>query len=73
MVLKGFLNVKHMMFIIQEKKTFDGLSENKIKTSCIRIRNPKKKDKLQEKNLSKKDILKYSIRQKKIIILKKKK
>ncbi len=34
-----------------KKKSFDGLSENQIKNSCVRIRNPKKSDKLKIQSL----------------------
>ena len=34
-----------------KEKSFDGLSENQIKNSCIRIRNPKKIDKIKEEQL----------------------
>jgi len=34
-----------------KEKSFDGFSENQIKNSCIRIRNPKKQDKLKQKQL----------------------
>ncbi len=40
----------HDIYFTKEK-TFDGLSENQIKNSCIRIRNPKKEDRLKEKEL----------------------
>ena len=34
-----------------KEKSFDGLSENQIKNSCVRIRNPKKEDKSKEQSL----------------------
>jgi len=40
----------HDIYFTKEK-SFDGLSENQIKNSCIRIRNPKKDDKIKEKKL----------------------
>ena len=38
----------HDLYFTKEK-SFNGLSENEIKCRCIRIRNPKKSDKLKEK------------------------
>lgn len=40
-----------MISILQKKKSFEGLSEKQIKDSCIRIRNPKTKDNIEEKSL----------------------
>lgn len=34
-----------------KEKTFDNFSENQIKNSCIRLRNPKKQDKYKEQSL----------------------
>ena len=34
-----------------KEKSFDALSENQIKNSCVRIRNPKKEDKSKEQSL----------------------
>ena len=34
-----------------KEKSFDNLTENQIKNSCIRIRNPKKEDKIKIQNL----------------------
>ena len=47
----------HDLYFTKEK-SFNGLSENEIKCRCIRIRNPKKSDKLKEKNLIKDGYLK---------------
>jgi len=40
----------HDIYFTKEK-SFDGLSENQIKNSCIRIRNPKRSDKTKIKQL----------------------
>lgn len=40
----------HDIYFTKEK-SFDGLTENQIKNSCIRIRNPKKEDEIKIKNL----------------------
>ena len=40
----------HDVYFTKEK-SFNGLSENQIKNCCVRIRNPKKEDKLKEQNL----------------------
>ena len=40
----------HDIYLTKEK-SFDGLSENQIKNSCIRIRNPKRSNKTKIKQL----------------------
>ena len=41
-----------------KEKSFERLSENQIKSSCIRIRNPKKEDKIKMQNLLKEGYIK---------------
>lgn len=36
---------------LTKMKSFDGLTENEIKRSCLRIRNPQRKDRIKIKNL----------------------
>ena len=45
-----FACTTHDVYYTKEK-TFDGLTENQIKNSCVRIRNPKESDREQERLL----------------------
>ncbi len=49
--LKEVFKCKTHDIYFSKEKSFDGFTENQIKNSCIRIRNPKKEDKIKEKQL----------------------
>lgn len=49
--LKQVFSCKTRDVYFTKEKTFDGLTENQIKNSCIRIRNPQEKDKQRELEL----------------------
>lgn len=52
-----FTCATHDIYFSKEK-CFDGLSENEIKSKCVRIRNPQKSDKSKQKSLIKEGYIK---------------